>query len=183
MHENAEIIAQARQGREDAFERLVLLYHNRLMGLLIRYTHDPLLAQELEQQTWIKVWKNLARFKEDSSFFTWLYSIGARTALDHFRKVKRRNEYEYMDELEVPGATADYHRPDRAMMNTELQKNCEQAMNQLPEKLRLVLVLRELEGLSYKEIARIMKCRQGTVMSRLFNARQKMQQLLKEGIS
>lgn len=179
MHEEANIIEQAGKGSEKAFERLVLTYHDRLMGMLMRYTRDPLLAQELEQQTWIKVWKNLPRFKGRSAFFTWLYSIAVRTAMDHFRKVKRRSEYEYMDETETPGTETDTRRPDRMVMNTELQQACQQAMNQLPEKLKMVLILREIEDLSYKEIARIMTCREGTVMSRLYNARKKMQQLLK----
>lgn len=183
MHEEADIIEQAAKGDEDAFERLVLEYHDRLMGLLMRVARDPLLAQELAQQTWIKVWKNLSRFKGTSSFFTWLYSIAVRNAMDHFRKVKRRSEVEYMDEAETPGSEVDHHRPDREVMNTELQQQCQQAMNQLPEKLRVVLVLREMEGLSYKEIARIIKCREGTVMSRLYNARKKMQQLLKRSNS
>ncbi len=183
MHEDADIIEQARKGSEDAFERLVLEYHDRLMGLLMRTARDPLLAQELEQQTWIKVWKNLPRFKGDSSFFTWLYSVAVRTALDYFRRVKRLSEVEYMDQLDTPGNGAELYRPDRDVMNTELQQQCEQAMNRLSEKLRMVLVLRELEGLSYKEIARIMKCREGTVMSRLYNARKKMQQMLKGDLS
>ncbi len=179
MHDEADILEQAAAGSEEAFERLVVAYHDRLTGLLMRTTRDPLLAQELEQQTWIKVWKNLSRFKKKASFFTWLYSIAVRTALDHFRKVKRRSEVEYMDGVETPGSGAGPYRPDRDMMNAECQQACERAMNELPEKLRMVLVLREIDGLSYKEIARIMKCREGTVMSRLYNARQKMQELLK----
>jgi len=183
MHDEAVIIEQARKGSEDAFERLVVEYHDRLMGLLMRYTHDPLQAQELEQQTWIKVWKNLPRFKGTSSFFTWLYSIAVRTAMDYFRKVKRRSEYEYMDEVATPDSGAVSRNPDRDMINSELQQACERAMNQLPEKLKMVLILREIEGLSYKEISRVMKCREGTVMSRLYAARQKMQMLLKGDVA
>lgn len=179
MHEEADIIERARKGDEAAFERLMLSYHDRLMGLLLRTARDPLLAQELAQQTWIKVWGNLPRFKGNSSFFTWLYSIAVRTALDHFRKVKRLGEYEYLDEIEAPFSEAETDRPDRAVMNMELQQECQRAMARLPEKLRMVLILREVEGLSYKEISRIMKCREGTVMSRLYNARKQMQQLLK----
>ncbi len=179
MDEDANIIERAGRGDEDAFESLVYAYHDRLMGLLMRTARDPLLAQELAQQTWIKVWKNLPRFKGRSSFFTWLYSIATRTALDHFRKVKRRNEYEYMDELEASGSSGRRSQPDQTMMRAEIQQEFYQAMDQLPEKLRMVLILREVEGLSYKEISQIVKCREGTVMSRLYNARKQMQQLLK----
>ena len=180
MHEDADIIMQAGQGDERAFERLVLDYNDRLLGMLMRYARDPLLAQELAQQTWIKVWKNLPRFKGKSSFFTWLYSIASRTAMDHFRKVKRRSEVDYLDEVEVDGAPGRGAQPDETMMRTETQKEFYRAMDRLPEKLRMVLVLRELEGFSYKEIAQVVKCREGTVMSRLHNARKHMQQLLKE---
>ncbi len=181
MDEDANILERARQGDEEAFGLLVQRYHDRLMGLLMRTARDPLLAQELAQQTWIKVWKSLPRFKGRSSFFTWLYSIAVRTALDHFRRVKRRNEFEYMDEVEAPGAEDSRRRPDREMMNSEIQQEFDRALQRLPEKLRMVLVLRELEGLSYKEIAKVMKCREGTVMSRLYNARKQMQLFLKGG--
>jgi RNA polymerase sigma-70 factor (ECF subfamily) len=183
MHEEADIIKRAAAGDQDAFERLVLAYHDRLTGLLLRVARDPLLAQELAQQTWIKVWKNLPRFKGRSSFFTWLYSIASRTALDHFRKVKRRNEYEYLDEMEAAGASESRSRPDQTMMRSELKEAFDKAMDRLPEKLRMVLILREVEGLPYKDIARIVKCREGTVMSRLYNARKQMQQLLSGGQS
>lgn len=179
MDEDANNIERARNGDEDAFGLLVHAYHDRLMGLLMRYTRDPLVAQELAQQIWIKVWKSLPRFKGRSSFFTWLYSIAVRTALDHFRKVKRRGEVEYMDEVEPEGSAGNSIRPDQEVMRSEFQQEFNQAMDCLPEKLRMVLVLRELEGLSYKEIATAVKCREGTVMSRLYNARKQMQQLLK----
>jgi RNA polymerase sigma-70 factor (ECF subfamily) len=179
MDEDANIIERAGKGDEDAFGSLVHTYHDRLMGLLMRTARDPLLAQELAQQTWIKVWKNLPRFKGRSSFFTWLYSIATRTALDHFRKVKRRNETEYMDEIAASKSSGSRSQPDRTMMRSELQQEFHQAMDRLPEKLRMVLILREVEGLSYKEISEVVKCREGTVMSRLYNARKQMQLLLK----
>ena len=179
MDEDADIIERAGRGDEAAFDTLVHSYHDRLMGLLVRTVRDPLLAQELAQQTWIKVWKNLPKFKGRSSFFTWLYSIATRTALDHFRKVKRRNEYEYLDEIAASESSGRHSQPDQKMMNSELQQEFYQAMDLLPEKLRMVLILREVEGLSYKEISQVIKCREGTVMSRLYNARKQMQQLLK----
>jgi len=179
MHEDTDIIERAGKGDEDAFESLMLIYHDRLMGLLVRYVRDPLLAQELAQQTWIKVWNNLPKFKGRSSFFTWLYSIATRTALDHFRQVKRRNEYEYIDEISASESSGRRSQPDQKMMNSELQQEFYQAMDRLPEKFRMVLILREVEGLSYKEISQVIKCREGTVMSRLYNARKQMQLLLK----
>ncbi len=178
MDETVNIVERARNGDEDAFASLVHDYHDRLMGLLMRTVRDPLLAQELAQQTWIKVWKNLPKFNGRSSFFTWLYSIATRTALDHFRKVKRRKEYEYRDEIEAPRAAGSRTQPDQTMMRSELQQKIDQAMDRLPEKLRMVLILREVEGLSYNEISQVVKCREGTVMSRLYNARKRMQQNL-----
>ena len=179
MDENANIIKRAGRGDEAAFESLVHQYHDRLMGLLMRTARDPLLAQELAQQTWIKVWKNLPKFKGQSSFFTWLYSIATRTALDHFRKVKRQNEVEYLDEIEGAEPSGSRSQPDQTMMSTETQQKLDWAMDQLKGKLRMVLILREVEGLSYKEISQVVKCREGTVMSRLYTARKQMQLLLK----
>lgn len=100
MQDETEWIQLAKTGDQDAFGRLVHLHHDRVYGLLMRLTRNPDMAQELEQQTWIKAWKNMPRFRGDSSFFTWVYTIATRTAHDHHRRLRRRGEVEFQEELD-----------------------------------------------------------------------------------
>ncbi len=171
MQHETEWVQRAQAGDQEAFGELVRLHHDRIYGLLMRLTRNPDMAQELEQQTWIKAWRNLPRFRGDSSFSTWVYTIATRNAQDHHRRLKRRGEVEYLegvDQLPSGSATA---QPDRALMHRETGGRILEALDRLGEKHRTVMVLRELEGLSYEEIARVLKCRVGTVMSRLHHAR------------
>jgi len=172
MQHETEWLQLAKSGDQDAFGELVCLHHDRIYGLLMRLTRNPDMAQELEQQTWIKAWRNLPRFRGDSSFSTWVYTIATRTAQDAHRRMKRRGEVEYLEDLDQPTTGSGPAQPDRALMNRETGGRIQDALAQLGEKHRTVLVLRELEGLSYEEMAKVLKCRVGTVMSRLHHARQ-----------
>jgi RNA polymerase sigma-70 factor (ECF subfamily) len=180
MQDEAEWIRKAKSGDEDAFGELVRAYHPRVAGLLTRMVRNAEMAQELEQQTWIKVWKNLPRFQEKSAFFSWVYTIATRTALDHRRKKIREDEVPYDEALDHPGGAHPVDRPDRQMMRDELGVRIREALDKCSEKHRTVLILREMEGLSYEEIAEVLRCRVGTVMSRLHHARLQVRQHLQE---
>lgn len=182
MRDEEDIIQSAREGDERAFGELVRAYHPRLAGLLNRLMRNSEMVNEMEQQVWIKVWRNLPRFGGRSSFFSWLYTIATRTVTDHHRALARRGEVEYLDERQHarPGGAG---RPDRELMNRETGERIQAALDLCSEKHRTVLVLREMEGLGYEDIATILKCRVGTVMSRLHHARKHLRHLLEQAPS
>lgn len=179
MRDEEDTIRKAQDGDQEAFGDLVRAYHVRLAGLLNRLTRNSDMVNELEQQVWIKVWRNLPRFAGRSSFFSWLYTIATRTVTDHHRAAARRGEVEYLDERDHPfsGATG---RPDRELMNREAGERIRAALDRCSDKHRTVLVLREMEGLAYEDIATILKCRVGTVMSRLHHARKHLRHQLEQ---
>jgi RNA polymerase sigma-70 factor (ECF subfamily) len=177
--EEADWIHRAKRGDSEAFGLLVRAYHPRLAGLLNRLLRNPAMVDEIEQQVWIKTWRNLPRFAGRSSFFSWLYTIATRTVADAHRSAARRGEVVYLEERSHVHEGPD-GRPDRDLMNRETGERIQAALDRCSAKHREVLVLREMEGLSYEEIAEVMKCRVGTVMSRLHHARSHMRTLLEK---
>lgn len=180
------LVQKARSGDEAAFGELMQAYYPRVYGMLLGMVRNPDDARDLSQQVWVKVWKKLDTFKGDADFYTWLYRVAHFSALDAIRKQKRRREVDLLDALE-PNRDADVavppsltSRPDDQARATEIYVAFQTALEQLSPEHRTALMLREVEGLSYDEIARITKSRRGTIMSRIFYARKSMQQLLKE---
>ncbi len=180
------LVQQARNGDESAFGELMQAYHQRVYGILVGMVRNPDDAGDLAQQTWIKVWNKLDTFKGDADFYTWLYRVTTFVGLDFIRKRNRKREVEMLDELAperdpdsemAPSLTS---RPDQAAQQTEVRDVFDAALDTLSPEHRTALMLREVEGLSYDEIAKVMKCRRGTVMSRIFYARKSMQEKLKE---
>ena len=173
-------VRQAKAGDEAAFGELVKTYHQRLYSVVYRFARNEDDANELAQQTWVKAWNKLHTFKGRSEFFTWLYRIATYVGLDHVRKQKRRREDELLEGVEPlrdHGAETPFStnpQPDRAAEHDEIRERFNLALEDLSAEHRMALVLREVEGLSYDEIARAMKCRKGTVMSRLYYARKKL---------
>jgi RNA polymerase sigma-70 factor (ECF subfamily) len=186
MDEIQEWVKQAQAGDEAAFGELVKCLHERVYAVLYRMVGNAHDARELEQLTWIKVWNKLDTFKGESAFFTWVYRVATYTALDFLRKRKRRPEMELLEEMDLKARTVQalppsaHSRPDRELQRAEPRAAFDGALAKLTDKHRTALVLREVEGLSYEEIAGVMKCRVGTVMSRIFNARKAMQGYLKD---
>lgn len=174
----------AQGGDTHAFGMLVERYQERVMAVVSRMIRDHGQAQDACQQAWIKGWKKLKSFQGDSAFYSWMYRIATHTSLDLLRKRKRQAEVEYLDEWNAPveneGPLAAGSRPDQELQNREVQETFERALGELSPVHRTTLVLREIEGLSYQEIAEIMECRTGTVMSRLYHARQQMQHYLEK---
>lgn len=185
--EEADLVAGARRGDVDAFRRLVEHHQKRAFAVAVGILHDSDDARDVCQEAFIRAYKNLSTFEGSSQFFTWLYQIVRNLCIDHLRK--RRGEKVAFDEEHPPGAEADDtgiaprrlgFDPDRALADKQLRARLRDALGRLSPPQRAVIVMRELEGLSYREMAEAMDCSVGTIMSRLFHARKRMQSMLLE---
>jgi len=180
------LVARARNGDQEAFVELVMAYQQRVYSVIVQVVNNTEDAKELTQQTWLKAWNKLDTFKGTSGFFTWVYRIAHFTALDLLRKRARRKEDELIDGYEAPRepaanlAASSNPRPDALLERAEVREAFEAALEDLSSEHRTALVLRVVEGLSYEEIAKTMKCRKGTVMSRIYYARKNVQERLRE---
>lgn len=185
--QEAQIIERCRRGDTKAFRILVERYERRVFSLALGLLKDPDEARDIAQEVFLKAHRHLGTFLGNSSFYTWLYRITVNLCIDRKRRVGRGSEVELDERLphHAVGSPADVlsaqrpsFNPQRVAESSELRGRILAALGQLSEAHRAVLVLREVEGLSYKEIADSMDCPEGTVMSRLFHARRQMQQLL-----
>jgi RNA polymerase sigma-70 factor (ECF subfamily) len=182
--DDRDLVEAARAGDRDAFRTLFERYHRRAYALafgVLRHQDDAL---DVVQDAFIKAHKYLARFEGNSSFYTWLYRIIMNLAIDHLRKHRRIKPVE-LDETSVEDASDDAllpkvlgGNPGRALMDKEIRARIDQALDELSDNHRAVIVMRELEGLSYEDMAQAMGCSKGTIMSRLFHARRNMQKRL-----
>lgn len=179
------LVQQAKGGDEVAFGELMQAYYPRVCQVLIGMVRNQDDVRDLSQQVWIKVWNKLHTFKGDADFFTWLYRVTTFAGLDYIRKRNRRREVEIEDSLEPernidalvpPSLTA---QPDQMAMTAEVRQTFDEALAALSADHRTALILREVEGMSYDEIATVMRCRRGTVMSRIFYARQAVQEKMR----
>jgi RNA polymerase sigma-70 factor (ECF subfamily) len=181
-----ELVRSAQRGDGQAFRRLVEKYQRRVYQLALGMLKDPDDAMDIAQETFVRVHRYLPSFKGDSSFFTWTYRIAMNLCLDAQRRKGRaeRVDVEQGDEAEIEAAMDPPSHalagPQRQALNQELKGKIEEALQGLSENHRAILLLREMEGLSYEELAKVLGIRKGTVMSRLFHARLKMQNKLRE---
>lgn len=183
--DDRELVDAARQGDREAFRTLFQRYHRRAYALafgVLRHQDDAL---DVVQDAFIKAHKYLDKFEGNSSFYTWLYRIVMNLAIDHLRKHRRARPVELDEQHLDESAGGDEllpkilgAHPGRALMDKEIRARIDQALGELSENHRTVLVLRELEGMSYEEMAQAMGCSKGTIMSRLFHARKNMQKRL-----
>ncbi len=172
------LVIAFQKGDESAFEEIVNRYKLRLMRLAQSVVHNEEDAWDILQEALIKVYKKLGNFKGDSKLYTWLYRVVMNQAID---KVRRRPKVLIMSSEELLHEMSDKSansRPDKRVLNKELREHIFSAIDSLPEKHKKVVLLREVEDLSYKEIAGILNCSEGTVMSRLYYAREKLRELL-----
>mgnify|MGYP000524613177 FL=1 len=170
------LVERVQKGEKQAFDVLVLKYQNKIIQLVYRYVHDPEEAQDVAQEAFIKAYKALGRFRGDSEFYTWLYRIAINTAKNYLVASGRRppkSDIDAQDAEQYDGATGlkEYATPERLLLRDEIQDSIAKAIDELPDELRTAITLRELEGLSYEEIAQTMDCPIGTVRSRIFRAR------------
>ncbi|MBX3161579.1 MAG: sigma-70 family RNA polymerase sigma factor [Deltaproteobacteria bacterium] len=182
--DDTELVLAARRGDRDAFKTLFERYHRRAYALaygVLRHQDDAL---DVVQDAFIKAHKYLDKFEGNSSFYTWLYRIVMNLAIDHLRKHRRQKPVE-LDESRVEEGLDNSllprilgGNPGRALMDKEIRARIDAALDELSDNHRAVLVMRELEGLSYEEMATAMACSKGTIMSRLFHARRNMQKRL-----
>jgi len=170
------LVEQVQQGDKQAFDVLVLKYQNKIIQLVNRYVHDSDEARDVAQEAFIKAYRAIGRFRGDSAFYTWLYRIAINTAKNYLVASGRRpprSDIDAQDAEQYEGATGlkEYATPERLLLKDEIQAAIAEAIDDLPDDLRTAIILRELEGLSYEEIAQTMECPIGTVRSRIFRAR------------
>jgi len=173
-----ELVERAQKGDKRAFELLVLKYQRKLARLLSRMVRDPAEIEDITQESFIKAYRALPQFRGESAFYTWLYRIAVNTAKNYLVAKGRRaptttefnaEEAEGFEEAEL---LRDIATPDAELQTKQIAEAVNKAVEALPEELRTAITLREIEGLSYEEIAQMMDCPIGTVRSRIFRARE-----------
>lgn len=178
-----ELVQRVQAGDKKSFDVLVLKYQHKVINLVMRYMHDPDTAQDVAQEAFIKAYRGLKNFRGESAFYTWLYRIAINTAKNHLVSQGRRAPTNDIDadeaeQFEGESALKEYGTPENEMLRDEIQTMVSQAIDALPDDLRTAIVLRELEGMSYEEIAEAMDCPIGTVRSRIFRARESIDKVL-----
>ncbi len=174
---DAELVARVQKGDKKAFDILVRKYQHKLAKLISRYIQDPSEVLDVSQEAFIKAYRALPKFRGDSAFYTWLYRIAINTAKNHLVAQGRRPQSVDIDaeegvRVESIPKLRENATPERLILRDEIGDVIFQAIEELPEDLRTAITLRELDGLSYEEIAEVMGCPIGTVRSRIFRARE-----------
>jgi RNA polymerase sigma-70 factor (ECF subfamily) len=172
-----ELVERVQRGDKSAFDLLVRRYQHKIVNLVSRYVYDHAEAADVAQETFIKAYRAIGDFRGDSAFYTWLYRIAINTAKNYLVSMGRRPpgtdiEAEDAEQIESGAALRVIATPERALLTEEIARTVQRAMEALPEDLRTAITLREIEGLSYEEIAQAMDCPIGTVRSRIFRARE-----------
>jgi RNA polymerase sigma-70 factor (ECF subfamily) len=180
------LVRRVQRGDKGAFDALVLKYQHKLVKLVMRYVRNPAEAEDIAQEAFIKAYRALPQFRGDSAFYTWLYRIAINTAKNAVVS-RDRSPIEYEldrhntdESYDMQGRMKDSETPEGLVLTDEIRTTVNAAIDSLPEDLRTAIVLRELEGLSYEEIAAAMDCPVGTVRSRIFRAREAIDRRLRE---
>jgi RNA polymerase sigma-70 factor (ECF subfamily) len=172
-----QLVQRVQKGDKSAFDLLVLKYQHRVLKLVGRFVNDAADAQDVAQEAFLKAYRALPSFRGDSAFYTWLYRIAINTAKNALVSNRRRPvdfdlDMQDPEQYDRHARLKDVDTPEGVLLTEEIRLVVERAMEQLPEDLRTAIVLREIEGLSYEEIAEAMDCPVGTVRSRIFRARE-----------
>ena len=173
-----QLVARAQRGDKQAFELLVEKYQRKLARLLSRFIRDPAEVEDVTQEAFIKAYRALPAFRGDSAFYTWLYRIGINTAKNYLMAMGRRAptstevEAEEAEGFEEGEQLRDINTPESMLLSNEIARTVNATIEQLPEELRTAIQMREIEGMSYEDIAKAMDCPIGTVRSRIFRARE-----------
>lgn len=171
------LVERVQKGDKRAFDLLVGKYQHKIVSLILRYVPDHAEAQDVAQEAFIKAYRAIARFRGDSAFYTWIYRIAINTAKNYLVSQSRRPPASDIDaqdaeQFQVDTRLKDRGSPEHELLREEIERTLNEAISALPEDLRVAITLRELEGMSYEEIASTMECPIGTVRSRIFRARE-----------
>ena len=171
------LVERVQHGDRMAFDALVRKYQHKIIKLVSRYVHDASEAQDVAQEAFIKAYRAIPGFRGESAFYTWLYRIAINTAKNYLVAEARRSLDHGIDindpeQSDLQMRLKDMDTPERLLLTQEIQDTVERAIEDLPEDLRTAIILREIEGMSYEEIAQSMSCPVGTVRSRIFRARE-----------
>ena|SRR5579863_8419983 len=172
-----ELVVRVQKGDKGAFDLLVRKYQHKIAKLISRYVHDRSEVEDVTQEAFIKAYRAMAGFRGESAFYTWLYRIAINTAKNYLVSQGRRLpstdvSAEDMESTEEGAALSEIGTPEHTLLTEEIARTVTKAMRALPEDLRTAITLREIDGLSYDEIAAVMECPIGTVRSRIFRARE-----------
>ena len=172
-----DLVRRVQQGDKSAFDLLVIKYQHRIIQLVNRYVKDPSEAQDVAQEAFIKAYRALGNFRGDSAFYTWLYRIAINTAKNYLVSRNRRySDYQVdiqdAEQVENAPQLKGIDTPEYMLINDEIVAVIKLAIEKLPEEMKIAIMLREFEGMSYEEIAQAMECPVGTVRSRIFRARE-----------
>lgn len=179
-----QLVERVQQGDKHAFDLLVLKYQQRILNLVGRFVRNPNDAMDVTQEAFLKAYRALPKFRGDSAFYTWMYRIAVNTAKNYLAVQSRRpteadQDYEEIEQIDSSGVLRDQSTPEHMLLRDEIQDTVIRAIDELPEDLRTAITLREVEGLSYEDIAAVMECPIGTVRSRIFRAREAIDKQLK----
>lgn len=177
------LVERVQDGDKKAFDLLVLKYQHKIVSLITRYVPDHAEALDIAQEAFIKAFRAIGRFRGESAFYTWMYRIAINTAKNHIVAISRRPPANDLDASEAEQYVADTRlsdkgSPEHELLKGELEQAISDAINLLPDDLRTAITLREMEGMSYEDIATTMECPIGTVRSRIFRARESIDQRL-----
>ena len=179
-----ELVEKVKKGDADVYEKIIQKYQSKVFGLIYNMTKNQNEIEDLAQEVFIKIYKNLGKFKGESSLYTWIYKITVNLCLD---EMKKRKNVIYLDEkIEVDDGEVNRELPsedksqEELYEEKELQEKLHNCINKLPEKQRVMIVLRDIKGFSYEEISKITDVKLGTVRSQINRARLKLKELLDE---
>jgi RNA polymerase sigma-70 factor (ECF subfamily) len=178
------LIKRVQQGDRSAFDLLVVKYQHKILNLIMRYVRDPSEALDVAQEAFLKAYRAAPAFRGDSAFYTWLYRIAINTAKNYLVAARRRPanvdvDFQDSEQFETFAKLSDGDTPERLALTEEIGAAVSTAIQDLPDELRTAILLREIEGMSYEEIAQTMECPVGTVRSRIFRAREAIEKHLR----
>jgi RNA polymerase sigma-70 factor (ECF subfamily) len=185
---DSALVERVQNGDKRAFDLLVRKYQHKVLGLISRYVHNHAECEDVAQEAFLRAWRAIGSFRGESAFYTWMYKIAVNTAKNHLVAMGRRppmDDIAIEDAVYVPGADRMHEgaTPERELMRQEIEQTVFTTVQALPEELRTAITLREVEGLSYEEIAEAMGCPIGTVRSRIFRAREAIDEKLRPLLS
>lgn len=185
MSVDLELVQRVQAGDKKAFDVLIMKYQQRIVHVITGFVHDPVEALDVAQEAFIKAYRAIPNFRGDSAFYTWLYRIAINTAKNHLTARSRRPPAVDVDAMDATNyydaaELKEFETPECSLATDELQMVIHQAIESLPEDTATAIKLRELDGMSYEEIAQVMDCPIGTVRSRIFRARESIEQQIQE---